>query len=282
MNDQMKKVTINCQGQLLYLNESIIMGILNATPDSFYDGGKYANEEEISNQVKNMLDEGASIIDIGSYSSRSGAAHISEEEELKRAMPVIKTIHSQFPQAILSVDTFRSSVASKAIESGACIINDISGGTLDTKMVEMIAYYNVPYVLMHMKGNPQTMKNESNYKNMMDEIMFYFSKKINALRLKGVKDIIIDPGFGFSKSLDQNYELLHKLSDFKLFELPILVGVSRKSMINKLLNIKPREALNGTTVLHTLAVLNGASILRVHDVKEAKEVLKIVKAFQQA
>ncbi len=278
----MKKVTINCQGQLLYLNESIIMGILNATPDSFYDGGKYANEEEISNQVKNMLDEGASIIDIGSYSSRSGAAHISEEEELKRAMPVIKTIHSQFPQAILSVDTFRSSVASKAIESGACIINDISGGTLDTKMVEMIAYYNVPYVLMHMKGNPQTMKNESNYKNMMDEIMFYFSKKINALRLKGVKDIIIDPGFGFSKSLDQNYELLHKLSDFKLFELPILVGVSRKSMINKLLNIKPREALNGTTVLHTLAVLNGASILRVHDVKEAKEVLKIVKAFQQA
>ena len=278
----MKKTTVNCQGQLLNVSEPQIMGILNVTPDSFYDGGRYADESAIINQVERMLTEGASIIDIGGYSSRPGAKHISEKEELERVIPIVETIHSEFPDAILSVDTFRSSIVAKAIESGASIINDISGGELDNKMFEIIAHYNVPYILMHMKGNPQTMKNESSYKNMMEEIILYFSKKINALRKMGVNDIIIDPGFGFSKTLEQNYELLHKLNEFKLFELPILVGISRKSMVNKILNVKAEDALNGSTALHALAITNGANLLRVHDVKEAIEVLKIVKAFQQA
>ena len=278
----MNKTTINCLGQLLNLNEPKIMGILNVTPDSFYDGGKYSGETEIINQIEKMIEDGASIIDIGGYSSRPGAEHISEEEEIKRVIPIIKMVNSEFPNAILSVDTFRSSVAAKAIESGVSIINDISGGKLDNKMFEIIAHYNVPYVIMHMKGNPQTMQQESNYKNMLEELILYFSKQINLLRKKGVKDIIIDPGFGFGKTLEQNYELLHKLNEFKIFELPILIGISRKSMINKILNIKASDALNGTTALNTLAMLNGANILRVHDVKEATDVLKLVKAFQQA
>lgn len=277
----MKKATINCRGNLLRIAQPIVMGILNRTPDSFYDGGKYKNEEEIIAQTEKMLNEGASIIDIGGYSSRPGAEHICEEEEEKRVIPIVNLLHQHFPKAIFSIDTFRSSIAAKAIENGASIINDIGGGELDDKMFDVVVNYHVPYVLMHMKGTPQSMKEETNYKNLIEEVMFYFAKRVNTLRKKGVKDIILDPGFGFSKNLEQNYELLQKLSDFNAFELPVMVGLSRKSMVNKVLNLKPVDALNGTTALHTLAVLNGATILRAHDVKEAMEVLKIVNIYRK-
>lgn len=280
-NHFIEKKTINCRGQLLNLSEPVVMGILNITPDSFYDGGKYVDEVRIEAQVQKMLDEGASIIDIGGYSSRPGAEDISEEDEINRVVPVIKFIHKHFPGSTISIDTFRSSVAEQAIESGSAIVNDISGGALDDKMFEVIARNQVPYILMHMKGSPQSMQNETNYKNLMAELVFYFSTRINLLRKKGVTDIIIDPGFGFSKTTEQNYEILNKLSDFKIFGLPVMAGISRKSMINRVLNTKPDEALNGTTALHTLALLNGVDILRVHDVKEAVEVLKIVKTYRK-
>jgi dihydropteroate synthase len=252
------------------------MGILNVTPDSFYDGGRYLDEEKMIKHVENMLEEGAIVIDIGGYSSRPGADYINEEEEIERVIPAIKFIHHHFPKAILSVDSFRSNVASRAIENGAVIVNDISGGSLDDKMFDVMAYHNVPYVLMHMKGNPGNMKEHANYEDMMREIMFYFSQRINLLRKKGIKDIIIDPGFGFAKNLEQNYELLNRLEEFKIFELPIMVGVSRKSMITRVLNIKPVDALNGSIVLHAIGLMKRVDILRVHDVKEAVEVLKIV------
>lgn len=278
-NFLIERRTINCRGKLLDLSEPLVMGILNVTPDSFYDGAKYINEQQIETHVQKMLDEGASIIDIGGYSSRPGAEHISEEEEIYRLIPVVQFVHKHFPGAIISVDTFRAGIAEKAIESGASIINDISGGAIDDKMFDVIARNHVPYILMHMKGNPQNMQFETNYENLMEEILFYFATRVNRLREKGVKDIIIDPGFGFSKTMEQNYELLNKLQDFKILGLTIMVGISRKSMINRILNTKPSEALNGTIAIHTLALLNGASILRVHDVKEAVEVLKIVKTY---
>lgn len=278
-----RKQNINCGGELLDLSEPKIMGILNVTPDSFYDGGKHSSMEEILNQLNKLIDEGCDIIDVGAYSSRPGAVDISIEEELKRLIPVLEIIRNDFPQRIVSVDTFRPEVAKKVVQDfNVNIINDISAGGLDHKMYETIAELNVPYVMMHMKGNPQNMQKNPQYENVVKEVIDYFSKKVEKLKLIGINDLIIDPGFGFGKTVEHNYQLLKHLDDFKIFELPILVGLSRKSMINKVLEISPKDALNGTTVLNTLALTGGANILRVHDVKEAKETIKITREFLRA
>lgn len=268
--------TLNVGGKLLDLTTPIVMGVLNITPDSFFKGSRTQTEKDIFSQAEKMVAAGADILDLGAYSSRPDAEDISIEEEEGRLLPALKAIKSKFPDAIISVDTFRASIAEKAIENGAHIINDISGGTLDDKMFETVGRLKVPYVLMHIKGTPQTMKNLNQYNDMLQEITYYFSEKIVALKRAGVRDIILDVGFGFAKNIQQNFELLNKLSDFKIFELPILAGLSRKSMIWKTLKIKPEEALNGTSVLNTVALLNRANILRVHDVKEAKQVINLI------
>ena len=260
----------------IILDEAVVMGILNVTPDSFFDGGQYLSEENIVRRINSMEYDGAQIIDIGGYSTRPGAVQVSEEEELSRVLPIIKIIRSNFKNIIISVDTFRSNVAEKSIETGADIINDISGGSLDDKMFDCIADLNVPYVLMHIKGTPQNMQEKPTYTNVVDEVKNYFEQKINRLNQLGVNDIILDPGFGFGKTIEHNYQLLKNLDLFKSFDLPILVGVSRKSMINKVINTTPDEALNGTTSLNTIALIKGANILRVHDVKEANETIKLV------
>jgi dihydropteroate synthase len=268
-------MTINCKGNLIDLLVPKVMGILNITPDSFFDGGNYTNYAAILNQVEKMLLEGATFIDIGAYSSKPGAKFVSEEEELARLLPVIELILAKFPETLISVDTFRSEVAKQAIAKGAALINDISAGLLDDKMLETVAQLQVPYIMMHMKGNPQTMQSLANYEDVVKEVLFYFSERINAARSFGLNDIIVDPGFGFAKTLEHNYEIMQKLAYFSILELPILVGVSRKSMVYKLLESTPQEALNGTTVLNTVALQKGAAILRVHDVKEAVECIKI-------
>jgi len=268
-------MTLNCKGQLIDLSTPKVMGILNITPDSFYDGGRYKDEKEILLQVETMLSEGATFIDVGAYSSRPGAIHISENEELKRIIPVINLILSHFPKALISIDSFRSNVARQCIETGAALINDISAGKMDDAMLATVAKLNVPYIMMHMKGTPQSMKQHRTYNDLIKEIIFYFSERIAEARSHQINDLIIDPGFGFSKNLDQNYELIQNLELFTNLELPLLVGVSRKSMIYNLLESSPKTALNGTTVLNTLALTKGASILRVHDVKEAMECIKI-------
>ena len=275
-------MTINCKGNLISLENPKVMGILNLTPDSFYDGGKYKNMDEAIVQVETMLKEGADFIDVGAYSSRPGADHISEEEELSRILPIVEFITKAFPEIILSIDTFRSRVARYCIEAGASIINDISAGNLDSKMFETVGSLAVPYIMMHMKGTPQNMVDLNTYEDLIKEIQFYFSQKVKLAKAHKINDIIIDPGFGFAKNIEQNFELLKKLSVFKLQDLPILVGVSRKSMIYKTLKIKPEEALNGTTFLNTLALQNGANILRVHDVKEAKECVELYKLYKSA
>jgi dihydropteroate synthase len=277
---QNKARTINCGGTLLDLSIPRVMGILNITPDSFYDGGKYNTEKQGITQMEQMILEGASIIDIGAASTRPGAIEITEDEELARLLPIIKLATSNFPKTILSIDTWRASVAEKAILEGAHIINDISGGQFDEQMFDVIAKYNVPYIIMHTSGRPNEMQQKTDYTDVVADIIHFFSTQLNLLRQKGVHDIILDPGFGFGKSLDQNYQLLNRLSSFNIFDLPILVGVSRKSMVQKLLTISAQEALNATTVLHTMALLNGASILRVHDVKEAMEAISIVTKAQ--
>ncbi len=268
--------TINCKGNLIDLNKPKVMGILNLTPDSFYDGGKYSSERLILLQVEKMIVEGATFIDIGAYSSRPGAKDLSENEELERITQILELILKNFPDIFISIDTFRSQVAKTCVEIGACMINDISGGNLDTNMFETIAKLQVPYVLMHMPGTPQTMQKLTDHEDIVKDIIYYFSKKINQLNILGVNDIILDVGFGFGKTLNQNYELLQKLKLFKSFDLPLLTGISRKSMIYKLLNITADEALNATSVTNTIALLNGSNILRVHDVKEAVETIKIV------
>ncbi len=268
--------TINCKGNLIDLNKPKVMGILNLTPDSFYDGGKYSSERLILLQVEKMIVEGATFIDIGAYSSRPGAKDLSENEELERITQILELILKNFPDIFISIDTFRSQVAKTCVEIGACMINDISGGNLDTNMFETIAKLQVPYILMHMPGTPQTMQKLTDHEDIVKDIIYYFSKKINQLNILGVNDIILDVGFGFGKTLDQNYELLQKLKLFKSFDLPLLTGISRKSMIYKLLNITADEALNATSVTNTIALLNGSNILRVHDVKEAVETIKIV------
>ena len=268
--------SINCNGTLIDLTAPKVMGILNCTPDSFFDGGKYNSATAIVNQVEKMLSEGATFIDIGAYSSRPGAKHISEEEELNRILPVIKLLVSEFPAIIISVDTFRSNVAEQCIHQGACIINDISAGDMDLNMFPVIAKLQVPYIMMHMQGTPQNMQQNPTYENVVTDVLYYFSKKIAELHNLGVNDIITDVGFGFGKTVSHNYELLKHLALFKNLEAPMLAGLSRKGMLYKPLGITAESALNATTAANTVALLNGASILRVHDVKEAVETVKIV------
>lgn len=268
-------MTINCIGKLIDLSVPKVMGILNVTPNSFYDGGKYIDEKSILNQVTKMITEGATFIDIGAYSSKPGAEFVSEEEEIRRLIPVIELVLKHFPDTLISIDTFRSTVAKIGIETGACMINDISAGSLDEKMLEMVAKLQVPYCMMHMKGNPQTMQSLAQYSNITKEMLFYFSEKVALARSLGINDLIIDPGFGFAKTLEQNFEVMKHLDLFQMLELPLLVGVSRKSMIYKTLEINPDVSLNGTTVLNTIALQKGANILRVHDVKEAIECVKL-------
>ncbi|RZT00012.1 dihydropteroate synthase [Aquimarina brevivitae] len=275
-------MTINCKGNLISLDTPKVMGVLNITPDSFYDGGKYKNSPALLNQVEKMLLEGADFIDIGAYSSRPGAKHITEEEELSRITPVVSLLLEKFPEALLSIDTFRSKVATYCIEAGAAIINDISAGTLDDAMLPTIGRLQVPYIMMHMKGTPQTMTSLTEYDNLIKEIQLYFSKRLQKAKSYQINDIILDPGFGFAKNISQNFTLLKKLPLLQLQELPILVGLSRKSMIYKSLQTTPDEALNGTTVLNTLALHNGAHILRVHDVKEAKECVTLYSLYNSA
>ncbi|MFP4448364.1 MAG: dihydropteroate synthase [Bacteroidales bacterium] len=279
----LKKRYINCKGSLMDLSTPRIMGVLNITPDSFYDGGNYNNKNLAIKRVEKMLDDGADIIDVGGYSSRPGAEDISYTEEWGRLEPVLELIREHHPDTIISVDTFRSEIAGEAYSKyNIDIINDISGGGLDSNMFTTIADMKVAYVMMHMKGNPQNMKEKAQYDDLIGEISGYFSEKINLLRALGVKDLIIDPGFGFSKTIDQNYFLLKNLKDLAVFNLPLLVGLSRKSMIYKCLDIKLKDALNGTTVLNTLALTQGADILRVHDVKEAKETIRLFQKYSNA
>lgn len=269
-------MTINCKGTLIDLASPKVMGILNITPDSFFDGGKYKNEADILNQTGKMLSDGATFIDVGAYSSRPGAKHISEEEELQRIVPVINLLIKKFPEIIISVDTFRSKVAKETINSGAAIVNDISGGKMDDNMFETVANLQVPYILMHMLGTPQNMQLNPVYKDVTQEIISFFAEQIYKLHQLKLNDIIIDVGFGFGKTNTHNFEILKNLSLFKSLDAPILAGISRKSMLHKTLDISAQEALNATTSANTIALLNGATILRVHDVKEAMEAVKIV------
>ena len=267
---------MNCKGKLIDLTWPKVMGILNITANSFYDGGKFLEENEIMKQVEKIIIEGANFIDIGAYSSKPNAEFVSEKEEIDRIVPVLNLILNKFPETIISIDTYRSKVASICIENGAAIINDISAGNLDNKMMEVVAKYQVPYIMMHMRGNAQTMQSLTNYENILKEMLFYFSQKITQARNLGIKDLIIDPGFGFAKTLNQNFEVLQNLELFQMLDLPILAGISRKSMIYKTLEITAENALNGTSVLNTVALIKGAKILRVHDVKEAVECIKLL------
>ncbi|NVO18238.1 MAG: dihydropteroate synthase [Bacteroidetes bacterium] len=272
--------SLQCGDKIISLDIPKVMGILNLTPDSFYDGGRYQGQDKYLDRVEEMLLEGADIIDVGCISTRPGAREVSEKEELHRLLDALMKLVRQFPDTIFSVDTFRAKVARLAVENGAGIINDISGGNMDEGMFSAISELGVPYILMHMQGTPATMQINPSYNNLLNEVDLYFSNKIEHLKQLGVNQIILDPGFGFGKSLGHNYSLLNDLPHFKRFGLPLLVGVSRKSMINKLLGIQAEEALHATGVLNTLALLGGADILRVHDVKEAVQVIKIVKAFR--
>ncbi|GAA4827806.1 dihydropteroate synthase [Algivirga pacifica] len=276
-NEFTERKTICIQGKLVSLEVPKVMGILNVTPDSFYDGGKHAHIDYAFQQAQKMLEEGADILDIGGYSSRPGAEDISVEEEKKRVLPIIKTLSEAFPQALISIDTFRSEVAEAAIQQGAHIVNDISGGQLDQQMLEVVAGLQVPYIMMHMRGTPQTMQQKTQYSDLVGELLDFFHQQADKFLAAGGKDIIIDPGFGFAKTVEQNYQLLHCLGELRILNYPILAGLSRKSMIYKKLDITPAEALNGTTVLNTIAIQNGASLLRVHDVKEAKQVIQLLR-----
>lgn len=271
--------TINCKGTLIDLSTPKVMGIVNVTPDSFFDGGKLTNSDEIVLQVEKMLNDGATFIDLGGYSSKPGAEFVSETEELNRVIPIVKLLVEKFPAILLSIDTFRSEVAKQSVENGAAIINDISAGLLDEKMLETVAKLQVPYIMMHMKGTPKTMQSLANYDDLLKEMNFYFSERIAKARNFGLNDIIIDPGFGFAKTIEHNYELLQNLEVLQFHELPILAGISRKSMIYKTLDSKPENALNGTTFLHAFCLQKGTNILRVHDVKEAVECVKLMSQF---
>ena len=272
---------INVNGSLLDLSQPHVMGILNVTPDSFYAGSRTQTEAEIVRRVKQIVSEGAAIIDIGAYSSRSNADNVSAREEMERLRMGLKILFEIQPDAVVSVDTFRADVARMCVEEyGVAIINDIAAGEMDANMFHTVAALNVPYIMMHMQGTPQSMQQHPHYDNLLKEVFLYFARKVQQLRDLGVKDIILDPGFGFGKTMEHNYELLSHLEEFRIFELPLLVGVSRKSMIYRLLDITPQEALNGTTVLDTICLLKGADILRVHDVKEAVETVRIVQAMR--
>lgn len=273
-------LTINCKGKLIDVSSPKVMGILNITPDSFYDGGKYSSPGAILKQVDKMLEHGATFIDVGAYSSRPGADQISESEELERLLPVLELLIKSYDDILISVDTFRSKVARQAIEIGASMINDISSGQLDSQMYVTIAELQVPYCMMHMAGTPQTMQENPLYSNIVHELISYFSQKIHTLKSMQVNDLIIDVGFGFGKTMAHNYSLLKELSLFRALEVPILSGLSRKSMLYNLLDITADQALNASTAAHTIALVNGTNILRVHDVKEAIEAIKIVEALE--
>lgn len=266
---------INCRGDLFDLNHPRVMGILNITPDSFYDGGRHL--DNYIDHTEKMLKQGADFIDVGAYSSRPGALDISEEEELNRLIPVIRKLIDSFPKIVISVDTFRSKIAKEAVSAGAAMVNDISGGSLDSSMMPTVANLKVPYIIMHMRGTPRTMKDLNRYDNLVQDILYYFSVKISEAKAHEINDLIIDPGFGFSKNISQNFQLLSHLELFKNLELPILSGLSRKSLIYKTLKTSPEEALNGTTVLNTIALSKGINILRVHDVREAVECVKLLE-----
>ncbi len=271
------KKTINCRGKIIDLDTPKVMGILNITPDSFYDGGRYTKMDQIKQHIEQMILQEADIIDIGAYSSRPGARHIKANEELVRLKPVLNLILKNYPQIIVSIDTFRSEIAEIVVKDfGVAMINDISSGDIDKNMPETIARLQVPYIIMHMQGTPANMQENPVYNNLLDDIIRYFSKKLAVLKDLAVHDVIIDPGFGFGKTIDHNYQLLNNLQEFKIFGLPLLAGLSRKSMIYKLLDSKPDNALNGTTVLNTIALQKGANILRVHDVAEAKQTIRLV------
>jgi len=272
---KLKYKNSNSNSGIFSTKNAIVMGILNLTTDSFFDGGKYILEKQIIKKCRNMLDEGASIIDIGAQSSRPGSLQVSSEDELKKLLPIIKLLKNNFPSIIISIDTFWAETAHKTILAGADIINDISAGNMDKKMFNVIAKHNIPYIIMHMQGTPQNMQKKPTYNNVVNEVVNYFDEKIKELRALNISNIIIDPGFGFGKSLEHNYQLLNNLNAFKDFNLPLLIGASRKSMIYNLLDTTAEKALNGTSVINTLALQNGANILRVHDVKEAMESIKI-------
>ena len=269
--------TINCKGNLIDLSTPKVMGVINLTPDSFYDGGKLTSEKEILLQANKMLQEGATFLDLGAYSSRPGAQFVSEKEEIHRLLPVIKILLNEFPETLLSIDTFRSNVANESIYAGASLINDISAGTLDDHMFKIIAQHQVPYVMMHMRGTPETMMQNTDYTDLTKEVIYYFSERIAKARSFGINDLIVDPGFGFSKTLDQNYDLFNDLELFRYLNAPLLIGISRKSMIQKKIKTTAADSLNGTTALHAIAIQKGVSILRVHDVKEAFETINLLQ-----
>ncbi len=273
--------TLNCKGRLLIVDAPIVMGIINITPDSFYSGSRKSTAEAALQTAEQMLNEGATILDIGGQSTRPGSEFIDEAEESKRVIPVIEAISKKFPQAFISIDTYHASVAKHAVEAGASIVNDISGGMLDKSMLKAVADLKVPFVCTHMKGTPQTMQEGPVYENVVQEVLDFFIHQIEKCRLAGIHDIIIDPGFGFGKTIAHNFTLLRELSVFKMLQRPLLLGISRKSTIYKTLGITSEEALNGTTVLNSIGLLNGANILRVHDVKEAMETIQLISAYQQ-
>ncbi len=274
-------LSVNCRGQLVEFDRPRVMGILNLTPDSFFSGSRVAGEKELLRRAEKMLDDGADFLDLGGYSSRPGAEHIDEETERKRVIPAIETLQKNFPGVKISVDTFRLAVAVAALEAGACMVNDISGGNMDSRMFETVARYQVPYVLMHMQGTPQTMQENPRYDDPVTEINKFFASKIKELRALGLNDIILDPGFGFGKTLEHNYQILSRFEQFTWHGLPVLAGISRKSMLFRLLEGKPDEMLNATTAAHMIALTKGASVLRVHDVKPAMEAVRIFMATEQ-
>ena len=268
-------MTLNCRGRLVDLSTPKIMGIINATPDSFYSKSRVATSDDLKIRIEQMIEDGVDIIDIGAYSSRPNAEHISQEEELNRLLPLVEFIKKEYPNLLVSIDTFRAKVADECIQRGAELINDISGGQIEDELLEVIANKEVPYILMHMRGTPQTMMQYTQYEHLANELLLYFSKGIQKAKKTGIKDVIIDPGFGFSKTLEQNYQLLNNLELLNSLEAPLLIGISRKSMISKALNTTAEKSLNGTTALHMIALSKGAKILRVHDVKEAVECVKL-------
>jgi dihydropteroate synthase len=270
--------TLNCKGQLLVVDKPVVMGIINATPDSFYKGSRHTGVDAILQLAEQMLKDGAAILDIGGQSTRPGSEVVTAEEELKRVIDGIEAIHKNFPGTIISIDTYYSVVAKEAVDAGASVVNDISGGTMDELMIPVAASLHVPYILMHIKGTPQTMQQSAHYENVTKEVLDFFIQKTGELHNAGIHDIIIDPGFGFGKTITHNFELLKNLPVFNMLECPLLLGVSRKSTIWKTLGITADEALNGTTVLNTIGLMHGASIIRVHDVKEAKEAIQLVSA----
>jgi dihydropteroate synthase len=272
--------TLNCKGNLLIIEKPLVMGIINTTNDSFYAGSRYTGIDAIVEKAEQMLNDGADILDIGGQSTRPGSELIKEEEELKRVIKGVEAVHNKFPNAVISIDTFYSKVVKEAIASGASIVNDVSAGSVDENMITTVASLSVPYVLMHMKGVPKTMQQSAQYENVTREVLDFFIQKVNELRKAGINDVIIDPGFGFAKTIEHNFELLRNLSVFKMLECPLLVGISRKSTIYKTLGITAEEALNGTTILHTVGLMNGVNILRVHDVKEAREAIQLITALK--